>query len=80
MESAEEIDGVSSVDSGDGVSVTGLELIHSIFVSQLERTSVAEAKELSPMLCCRVSLYTSRAPMLHEVNEAVGSDRRRFDD
>ena len=61
------------------------ELIHSIFVNQLERTSAEEATEVSPMLFCRMLSYTSRAALLlppedENVDEESLLDRRRFDD
>ena len=85
------IDGVSvllsPVDRGAGegsVMLARSELIHSIFVNQLERTSAEEAAEVSPMLFCRMLSYTSRAALLlpPEENMDEGSllDRRRFDD
>lgn len=86
----EMIDGVSVLLScvdrgaGEGRIMGTSELIHSIFVNQLERTSAEEAAEVSPLLFCRILSYTSRAAMLlpPKAHEDAGSllDRRRFDD
>ena len=95
MDSVEEkVDGASvalySVDCGRAVGgrivARLLELIHSLFVNQLETTSAAESNEVSPTTpYCSILSYTSRAAMLlPQENEDLAScwlpDRCRFDD
>ena len=66
---------MESVDADDGS--TELALIHSTSVNQLEITVAEDNIELSPLLCRRISLYTSRDVMV-ATWDVKGSDRLLF--